>query len=134
LFEIGFNFIFTVNLFLNTIHYLIKNKCKYKKRQYNFPYIKTLLISEGICTFYKNLLSEENALNQDLIKNIFIDILALIEFFENFEDNKKNNIILLHFQLIGMNDIIENYKSKINLSNELMNIISDVSDKLIKEV
>jgi uncharacterized protein YsxB (DUF464 family) len=134
LFEIGFNFIFTVNLFLNTIHYLIKNKCKYKKRQYNFPYIKTLLISEGICTFYKNLLSEKNALNQDLIKNIFIDILALIEFFENFEDNKKNNIILLHFQLIGMNDIIENYKSKINLSNELMNIISDVSDKLIKEV
>jgi len=123
-----------LNLFLNTIHYLIKNKCKYKKRQYNFPYIKTLLISEGICTFYKKLLSDENTLNQDLIKNIFIDILALIEFFGNFENNKNNNIILLHFQLIGMNDIIENYKSKINLSNELMNIISDVSDKLIKEV
>ena len=123
-----------LNLFLNIIHYLIKNKCKYKKRQYNFPYIKTLLVSEGICTFYKNLLSDENILNQDLIKIIFIDILALIEFFGNFDDNKNNNIILLHFQLIGMNDIIENYKSKINLSNELMNIISDVSDKLIKEV
>ena len=123
-----------LNLFLNTIHYLIKNKCKFKKRQYNFPYIKTLLISEGICTFYKNLLLDENVLNQDLIKNIFIDILALIEFFDNFEDNKNNNIILLHFQLIGMNDIIENYKSKINLSNELMNMISDISDKLIKEV
>ena len=123
-----------LNLFLNIIHYLIKNKCKYKKRQYNFPYIKTLLVSEGICTFYKNLLSDENILNQDLIKIIFIDILALIEFFGNFDDNKNNNIILLHFQLIGMNDIIENYKSKINLSNELMNIISDVSDKLIKEI
>mgnify|MGYP002624918240 CR=1 FL=1 len=123
-----------LNLFLNTIHYLIKNKCKYKKRQYNFPYIKTLLISEGICQFYKNLLLDENSLNQDLIQNIFIDILTLIEFYGNFEDNKNNNIILLHFQIIGMNDIIENYKSKINLSNELMNIISDVSDKLIKEV
>ena len=123
-----------LNLFLNIIHYLIKNKCKYKKRQYNFPYIKTLLVSEGICTFYKNLLTDENILNQDLIKIIFIDILALIEFFGNFDDNKNNNIILLHFQLIGMNDIIENYKSKINLSNELMNIISDVSDKLIKEI
>ena len=123
-----------LNLFLNIIHYLIKNKCKYKKRQYNFPYIKTLLVSEGICTFYKNLLTDENILNQDLIKIIFIDILALIEFFGNFDDNKNNNIILLHFQLIGMNDIIENYKSKINFSNELMNIISDVSDKLIKEI
>ena len=123
-----------LNLFLNIIHYLIKNKCKYKKRQYNFPYIKTLLVSEGICTFYKNLLTDENILNQDLIKIIFIDILALIVFFGNFDDNKNNNIILLHFQLIGMNDIIENYKSKINLSNELMNIISDVSDKLIKEI
>lgn len=123
-----------LNLFLSIIHYLIKNKCKYKKRQYNFPYIKTLLVSEGICTFYKNLLTDENILNQDLIKIIFIDILALIVFFGNFDDNKNNNIILLHFQLIGMNDIIENYKSKINLSNELMNIISDVSDKLIKEI
>ena len=123
-----------LNLFLNTIHYLIKNKCKFKKRQFNFPFIKTLLISEGICTFYKNLLLDENVLNQDLIKNIFIDILALIEFFDNFEDNKNNNIVLLHFQLIGMNDIIENYKSKINLSNELMYMISDIFDKLIKEV
>ena len=92
------------------------------------------MVSEGICTFYKNLLTDENILNQDLIKIVFIDILALIEFFGNFDDNKNNNIILLHFQLIGMNDIIENYKSKINLSNELMNIISDVSDKLIKEI
>ena len=123
-----------LNLFLNTIHYLIKNKCKFKKRQFNFPIIKTLIISEGICTFYKNLLLDENVLNQDLIKNIFIDILALIEFFDNFEDNKNNNIVLLHFQLIGMNDIIENYKSKINLSNELMYMISDIFDKLIKEV
>ena len=121
-----------LDLFLNILHGLIKNKCKYRKRVCNFRYVKTLLISEGICEFFKKILVDEKCLNQDLIKNIFIDILVLIKYYEEFDENKNNNIFLLHLQKIGMNEVINNYKGKINYSNELFSIISEVSDKLLK--
>ena len=119
-----------IGLFINILHRLIINQCKYRKRIYNFRYVKTFLLSEGICEFYKKLLLDEK-LNQDSIKNIFLDILSLIEFYNEFIEIINGNIVLLHFQNIGMNDVINNYKSKINYSNELMNIIEDISGKLI---
>ena len=120
-----------LDLFLNIIHCLIKNRCKYRKKQHNFKYIKTLLLSEGICEFFKKLLLDEKSLNQELIKNIFIDILILIDYFEELNGNdKNNNIVILHFHLIGMNDIINNFKSNINLSTELINIVTDISDRI----
>ena len=119
-----------LDLYLNILHGLIINKCKYTKRQCNFRFIKTFLLSEGICEYYKKLLLDEKSLNQDLIKNIFIDILVFIEYFGEFVDIPKENIVLLHFQNIGMNDIINNYRNKINFSNELTNIIEDVFKKI----
>ena len=119
-----------LDLYLNILHGLIINKCKYKKRQCNFRFVKTFLLSEGICEYYKKLLLDEKSLNQELIKNIFIDILVFIEYFGEFVDIPKENIVLLHFQNIGMNDIINNYRNKINFSNELTNIIEDVFKKI----
>ena len=118
-----------LDLFLNILHSLIKNKCKFRKNQHNFRYVKTFLLSEGICEFYLKLLLDEKVLNQDLIKNIFIDILELIHYFKGFvkKGNEKDNIVLLHLLKIGMNDIINSYKSKINYSNELIYIIEDIS-------
>ena len=118
-----------LDLFLNILHRLIINQCKYRKKICNFSYVKTFLLSEGICEFFKKLLLDEK-LNQDLIKNIFLDILALIEYYNDYIEILNGNIVLLHFQKIGMNDVINNYKSKIHYSNELMNIIVEVSNKL----
>ena len=118
-----------LDLFLNILHRLIINQCKYRKKICNFSYVKTFLLSEGICEFFKKLLLDEK-LNQDLIKNIFLDILALIEYYNDYIEILNGNIVLLHFQKIGMNDVINNYKSKINYSNELINIILEVSNKL----
>lgn len=123
-----------LDLFINILNGLIKNKCKYKKRQCNFPYIKTLLLSEGILEFFKKILIDEHKpLNKDMIKNIFIDILVLIEYFEDFTDDKKDNIVLLHMETIGMNEIINNYISKINLDDDIINILKDISNRLVKE-
>ena len=119
-----------IDLFLNILHGLIINQCKYRKRKYNFKYVKVFLLSEGICEFYKNLLLEEKILNEDLIKNIFMDIYALILYFNEFVENDKDNIVLLHLQKIGINDIINHYKGKINYSNEIISVIEDISEKL----
>ena len=68
-----------------------------------------------------------------MIKNIIMDILVLIEYFEDFTDDKKYNIVLLHMETFGMIEIINNYKSKINIDDDIINILKDISNRLVKE-
>lgn len=119
-----------IDLFLNILHGLIMNQCKYRKRKCNFRYVKVFLLSEGICEFYKKLLLEEKILNEDLVKNIFLDLIALISYFNEFVKNDKDNIVLLHLQQIGINDIINHYESKINYSKEIICLMEGISEKL----
>ena len=75
----------------------------------NHKYIRTLLISEGICELYENILKNEpsNEEVETVIKNLITIINYSDKFLEeNFNDKNNLNLILIHLEKIGFYEVI----------------------------
>jgi hypothetical protein len=86
----------------------------------NHKYIRTLLISEGICELYENILKNEpsNEEVETIIKNLITIINYSDKFLEeNFNDKNNLNLILIHLEKIGFYEVINNLKSRNDLSD-----------------
>ena len=79
--------------------------------QSNHKYIQTLLISEGICEWFKEILLD--APNEENIKNIIINLLTMVKYSANLakDDDCKKNLLLIHLEKIGILGIINNLNS-----------------------
>jgi hypothetical protein len=66
--------------------------------QSNHKYIQTLLISEGICEWYKSILEDEP--NKDHIAIIISNFITMVQYSSNLVDDKsnKNNLLLIHLE------------------------------------
>ena len=93
--------------------------------QSNHKYIQTLLISEGICEWYKEILIE--APNKEIIEMIITNFLTMAKYSANLvkDDNNKNNLLLIHLEKIGILEIANNLKSRNDFSNEFMGMINE---------
>ena len=93
--------------------------------QSNHKYIQTLLISEGICEWYKEILIE--APNKEIIEMIITNFLTMAKYSANLvkDDNNKNNLLLIHLEKIGILEIVNNFKSRNDFSNEFMGMINE---------
>ena len=96
----------------------------------NQKYIKTLLIAEGICELYKSIL-ENNPDNEDIkiIIHNFINMVNSIENFmkENFEKNNSINPLLIHLEKIGVYEVLNNLKSRNDLTEDSISAINEIS-------
>ena len=96
----------------------------------NHKYILTLLISEGICELYKNIL--ENEPNSDDVKTIINNLLSMVNYTNNFvtekSDGKDNfNLVLMHLEKIGFYEVLNNLKSRNDLSDDALSAINEIS-------
>ena len=93
--------------------------------QSNHKYIQTLLISEGICEWYKSILEDEP--NLENIKKIIGNLITMVKYSGNLtkENECKNNLLLIHLEKIGLLEVVNNLKSKEELSEEIISIIND---------
>ena len=91
----------------------------------NHKYIQTLLISEGICEWYKSILEDEP--NLENIKIIIGDLITMVRYSGTLikENECKNNLLLIHLEKIGILEAVNNLKSKEELSEEIISIIND---------
>ena len=96
----------------------------------NHKYIRTLLISEGICELYENILKNEpsNEEVETIIKNLLTIINYSDKFLEeNFNDKNNLNLILIHLEKIGFYEVINNLKSRNDLSDSSIAAINEIS-------
>ena len=96
----------------------------------NHKYIRTLLISEGICELYENILKNEpsNEEVETIIKNLITIINYSDKFLEeNFNDKNNLNLILIHLEKIGFYEVINNLKSRNDLSDSSIAAINEIS-------
>ena len=96
----------------------------------NHRYIRTLLISEGICELYKNIL--ENEPNSDDIETIIKNLISMVNYSEKFaKENSREtgnfNLILMHLEKIGVNEVLNNLKSRNDLSDASISAINEIS-------
>ena len=96
--------------------------------QSNHKYIQTLLISEGICEWYKSILEDEP--NKDNIAIIISNFITMVQYSSNLVDDKsnKNNLLLIHLEKIGISEIVTNLKSRSDLSNYEIDILNEFSN------
>ena len=95
--------------------------------QSNHKYIQTLLISEGICEWYKTILEDEP--NLENIKMIIGNLITMVKYSGNLtkENECKNNLLLIHLEKIGILEVVNNLKSKEELSEEIISLIHEYS-------
>ena len=95
--------------------------------QSNHKYIQTLLISEGICEWYKTIL--EDAPNEENITMIISDYITMVKYSANLvkEDNNKNNLLLIHLEKIGILELVNSLKSRNDLSEVAMTLLNEFS-------
>ncbi len=93
--------------------------------QSNHKYIQTLLISEGICEWYKTILEDEP--NLENIKMIIGNLITMVKYSGNLtkENECKNNLLLIHLEKIGILEVVNNLKSKEELSEEIISLINE---------
>lgn len=94
----------------------------------NHKYIQTLLISEGICELYKSFL--ENEPSNDEIEIMINNFLSMVKYSENFMkekngDNMDHNSLLIHLEKIGVFEVVNNLKSRNELSNKVISAINE---------
>ena len=96
--------------------------------QSNHKYIQTLLISEGICEWYKSILEDEPS--KENIKIIIGNFITMVQYSLNLVDDKsnKNNLVLIHLEKIGILEVVHNLKSRNDLSNVEMDILNEFSN------
>jgi len=96
--------------------------------QSNHKYIQTLLISEGICEWYKSILEDEPS--KENIKIIIGNFITMVQYSLNLVDDKsnKNNLVLIHLEKIGILEVVHNLKSRSDLSNVEMDILNEFSN------
>ena len=96
----------------------------------NHRYIQTLLISEGICELYKDILQNEPS-NDDIeiIVNNFISMVKSTENFMNEKNGENNsiNLLLMHLEKIGVSEVLNNLKGRNDLSDASISAINDIS-------
>ena len=96
----------------------------------NHKYIRTLLMTEGICELYKNILNNEP--NNDDVEIIIKNLISMINYSDNFlgetiHDKKNLNLILIHLEKIGVYEVINNLKSRNDLSDSSIAAINEIS-------
>jgi len=93
--------------------------------QSNHKYIQTLLISEGICEWYKTILEDEP--NLENIKMIIGNLITMVKYSGNLtkENECKNNLLLIHLEKIGILEVVNSLKSKEELSEEIISLINE---------
>jgi hypothetical protein len=96
----------------------------------NHKYIQTLLISEGICELYKDILKNEPG--NDDIEIIVNDFISMVKSTENFmnEKNGENNsinLLLMHLEKIGVSEVLNNLKGRNDLSDASISAINEIS-------
>ena len=96
----------------------------------NHKYIQTLLVSEGICEFYKGILGNEP--NSEDIETIINNLISMVNYSDNFADGKIGekeniNLILMHLEKIGVYEVINNLKSRNDLSDAAISSINEIS-------
>ena len=96
----------------------------------NHKYIQTLLVSEGICEFYKGILGNEP--NSEDIETIINNLISMVNYSDNFADGKIGekeniNLILMHMEKIGVYEVINNLKSRNDLSDAAISSINEIS-------
>lgn len=99
---------------IEIFHLLIKSKSKF---------IQTLLISEGICEFYKNLLN--NNPKEEIIVKIMTDFIILLNCSKDLGKKIDVNILALHLEKIGIHEIINNIRSRTDLTEEASIVINE---------
>ena len=96
----------------------------------NHKYIQTLLISEGICELYKDILQNEPS-NDDIeiIVNNFISMVKSTENFMNEKNGENNsiNLLLMHLEKIGVSEVLNNLKGRNDLSDASISAINEIS-------
>ena len=92
----------------------------------NHKYVQTLLVSEGICEWYKEILKDE--LNKDNVNIIIQNLISLIQNSSKLVKEEKRNLLLIHLVKIGMNEIINNLK--FNLDDETNSKIEELNKYL----
>ena len=93
--------------------------------QSNHKYIQTLLISEGICEWFKSILEDEP--NLENIKMIIGNLMTMVQYSGSLvkENESKNNLLLIHLEKIGLLEVVNNLKSKEELSEEIISLINE---------
>ena len=96
----------------------------------NHKYIRTLLMTEGICELYKNILNNEPS--NDDVEIIIKNLISMINYSDNFlgetiHDKKNLNLILIHLEKIGVYEVINNLKSRNDLSDSSIAAINEIS-------
>ena len=96
----------------------------------NHKYIPTLLISEGICELYKNIL--ENEPNSDDVATIINNLISMVNYTNNFVTEKSEgkdgvNLVLMHLEKIGFYEVLNNLKSRNDLSDDAISAINEIS-------
>ena len=96
--------------------------------QSNHKYIQILLISEGICEWYKSILEDEPS--KENISIIISNFITMVQYSRNLVDDKsnKNNLLLIHLEKIGFLEVVNNLKSRNDLSDVEMALINDFSN------
>ena len=96
--------------------------------QSNHKYIQTLLISEGICEWYKSILEDEP--KKENVEMIIKDFITMVKYSANLvkDDNCKNNLLLIHLEKIGLLEAVNNLKNRNDLSDEVMALVNDFSN------
>ena len=91
----------------------------------NHKYIQTLLISEGICEWYKTILKDAPSIEN--IEMIITNFMTMVKCSANLvkDDISKNNLLLIHLEKIGILELVMNLKSRNDLSDEVMNLLND---------
>ena len=91
----------------------------------NHKYIQTLLISEGICEWYKTILKDAPSIEN--IEMIITDFMTMVKCSANLvkDDISKNNLLLIHLEKIGILELVMNLKSRNDLSDEVMTLLND---------
>lgn len=92
----------------------------------NHKYVQTLLVSEGICEWYKEILKDE--LNKDNVNIIIQNLISLIQNSSKLVKEEKRNLLLIHLVKIGMNEIVNNLK--FNLDDETNSKIEELNKYL----
>jgi hypothetical protein len=93
--------------------------------QSRHKYIQTLLISEGICEWFKSILEDEP--NLENIKMIIGNLMTMVQYSGSLvkENESKNNLLLIHLEKIGILEVVNNLKSKEELSEEIISLINE---------
>ena len=101
--------------------------------QSNHKYIQTLLISEGICEWYKTILEDEPS--PDDIESIISDFIAMVKYSAKLDkdDNNENNFLLIHLEKIGILELIISLKSRSDLSEEVLELLNEFSSLFNKK-